>query len=73
MLAGISTSYLNRLFPDEWVLAEVLDFDIGNKPTRVRVIAHSPDRQDIRSVIMQSRGHLVLLFVAAPNGKGIAF
>ena len=70
---GISTSYLNRMFSDEWVLAEVLDFDVGNRPTRVRVIAHSPNRQDVHPVLMRSRGHLVLLFVTAPNGKCIAF
>ena len=73
MLAGISTSYLNRMFPDEWVLAEVLDSDDDDRPTRVRVITHSPDRQDVRSVLMRSGGHLVLLFVPAPNGRLVAF
>ena len=73
MLDGISTAYLNRLYPAQWVLAEVLDADARKRPTRVRVIAHSANRQDIHSVLMQSHGHLVLLFVGAPRIDSIAF
>jgi len=73
MLDGISTCYLSRLYPEEWVLAEVLDAGADKRPTRVRVLAHSPNRQDIHSVLMQSRGHLVLLFVASPRVRGVAF
>jgi hypothetical protein len=73
MLDGISTAYLNRLYPEQWVLAEVLDADARKRPTRVRVIAHSANRQDIHSVLMRSHGHLVLLFVGAPRTGGVAF
>jgi len=73
MLDGISTCYLNRLYPEEWVLAEVLDADARKRPTRVRVLAHSTNRQDIYSCLMQSRGHLALLFVPAPKAQGLSF
>ncbi len=73
MLEGISTSHLNRLYPDEWVLAEVIDTDMRKRPTRVRVIAHSQNRQDIHSALMRSHGHLVLLYVAAPSVRCVAF
>jgi len=73
MMDGISTSYLNRLYPNEWVLAEVLESDMAKRPTRIRVIAHSLNRQDIYTSLMQNHGHLVLLFVAAPRATGVAF
>ena len=73
MLDGISTSYLNRMYPEEWVLAEVLESDACKRPTRVRVIAHSTNRQDIHSVLLQSHGHIVLLFVGAPRIPAMSF
>lgn len=73
MLDGISTSYLNRLYPEEWVLAEVLDADANKRPTRVRVLAHSRNRQDIYSCLMQSRGHLALLFIPTPTALSLSF
>ena len=73
MLDGISTAYLNRLYPEEWVLAEVLDANASKRPTRVRVITHSPNRQDVQSALMQAHGHIVLLFVGAPRAPVMAF
>ncbi len=73
MLGGISTSYLNRMYPEEWVLAEVLESDARKRPTRIRVIAHSQNRQDIQSVLLQAHGHIVLLFVGAPRVPVMTF
>lgn len=56
---------LKKIYKDEWVLMEVLEESPQNRPSRVKVLAHSKDREEIyeRLLKIAKKGkHLAILF-----------
>jgi hypothetical protein len=41
-----------KLYPDEWLLFEVVEVDEMNRPLKGRLLAHSKDRDEVHKVAM---------------------
>ena len=44
-----------KLYPDEWLLFEVVEVDEKNKPVKGRLLAHSKEKDEIYKADMQTR------------------
>ncbi|MGH7774620.1 MAG: hypothetical protein ACREQA_20540 [Candidatus Binatia bacterium] len=67
---GLSVPEIERRYPDEWVLIEVVKFDKIKGPLVGRVLAHSPNRQDLvelnRAFCERSPRRMTYVFFAGP-------
>jgi hypothetical protein len=64
---------LKRKYKDEWVLAEVLEADEQGNPTRVRLIAHSKNRDDTYRAMRKHRAkHLYHFYTGEIPKDGYA-
>lgn len=70
-------SEVKKKYKDEWVLAEVLEQDKLNQPTKVKVIAHSSDRDKVYEKIAKlPKGFRVTTFYTGKipkHGYAVAF
>ena len=53
-----------KLYPDEWVLFEVLEVDEKNQPVKGKLLAHSKDRDEVHKVDMKHQNVLTYVFYA---------
>ena len=65
---------LKRKYKDEWVLAEVLETDAQGHPTRVRLIAHSKNRDEVYRALrtVPDGKHVCTLYTGEIPKKGYA-
>lgn len=49
----ISIRECEKLYPDEWLLFEVMEYDEQHLPLKGRLIAHSKDRDEIQKSALQ--------------------
>ena len=65
---------LEKQYKDEWVLVEVLEEDELNKPIKVRLIAHSKNRDDIYDKLesIESKKHVATFYTGKIPEKGYA-
>lgn len=45
---------VEKLYPDEWLLFEVIETDEMNRPTKGRLLAHSPDSAVVEKVLLEA-------------------
>lgn len=69
---ALTLDEIQRQFRDEWVLMEVLEEDELGQPVRGRVLAHSPDRDEIYRRQAQLRGDLAIVYAGELPRKGFA-
>jgi len=63
---------IRRRFPDEWVLIDVLEEDELGQPTCGRVLAHSPDRDEIYREQARLQGDLAIVYTGELPRRGFA-
>lgn len=65
---------LKKQYKDEWVLVEVLEEDELNRPTNVRLIAHSKNRDDIYEKLetIENMRHIATFYTGEIPEKGYA-
>lgn len=65
---------VKKQYKDEWVLVEVLEEDDLGRPIRVRLIAHSKNRDDIYEKLEQieSEKHVATFYTGKIPEKGYA-
>jgi hypothetical protein len=67
---------IKKRYKDEWVLAEVLEEDELGEPKKVKVIAHSKNRDDTYEAMKHSKGKYVYHFYTGKiptKGYAVAF
>ncbi len=67
---------IKKRYKNEWVLAEVLEEDKLGEPKKVKVIAHSRNRDDTYNAMKQSKGKYVYHFYTGEiptKGYAVAF
>ena len=42
-------------YPDEWIFFEVVEDDEYERPYKGRLLAHSPDRDEIHEIVMETK------------------
>ena len=47
-------SEIEKLYPDEWLLFEVIEEDEMNRPIKGRLLAHSPDRAYVEQKLLEA-------------------
>lgn len=63
-------------YRDEWILAEVLEEDDSGEPAKVKVIAHSKNRDDTYDAMKKVKGKYSYHFYTGkipPKGYAVAF
>jgi hypothetical protein len=45
---------MEKLYPDEWLLFEVVETDEQNQPIKGRLLAHSPDPDAVVKVLLET-------------------
>jgi len=73
MTESVSIKELNKRYPDEWVLAEIVEEDDLERPTRVKVLKHSPKRKEIYDALEEFSGRIAVLFTGDVPRKGTVF
>ncbi len=65
---------LEKKFKNEWILTEVLEENEINKPTKMRLIAHSKDRDQVYEAMMKvpDNTHVATLYAGPPLKQGYA-
>jgi len=67
---------IKKKFKDEWVLVEVLEEDKKGEPTKVKLMAHSRNRNDTYKAMKQTIGKYVYHFWTGKipeKGYAVAF
>jgi len=67
-----SISKMMERFPDEWIFFEVVENDEYERPYKGRLIAHSPDRDEIHQIVMERRDihHIAVWYTGQLVPKG---
>ena len=61
-----------KLYPDEWLLFEVIEVDEMNRPIKGRLLAHSKDRDEVHKVAMDVKcDHDYITYTGEPIPKDI--
>jgi len=71
-----SIDKIKKKFKNEWVLVEVLEEDEKGEPTKVKLIAHSKNRDDTYKAMKQTIGKYVYHFWTGripAKGYAVAF
>jgi len=65
---------IKKQYKDEWVLVEVLEEDELNSPIKVKLIAHSKNRDDIYDKLegIESKKHIATFYTGEIPEKGYA-
>ena len=65
---------VKQQFKDEWVLLEVLQEDDLKQPIEVRVLTHSPNRDDVYDALLRVKEkiHVATMFTGAILKEGYA-
>lgn len=65
---------LKQKYKKEWVLAEVLEEDELHNPTKVKVITHSKNREEVYDALLKVKAglHVATLFTGKFPAKGYA-
>lgn len=63
---------IKRRFEDEWVLVEILEEDELTRPTRVRLITHSKDKDEIYEALRKNKGYTYHFYTGDVPKKGYA-
>ena len=69
-------SEIKKKYKNEWVLAKVLEKDKLNRPTKLRVLAHSKDREKTYEALRKTRVRNLAHFFTGPipkKGYAVAF
>ena len=63
---------LERLYPNEWVLGDVVEADEAGTPRRLKLIVHSPSRDKIheRTMKVPEGAHVAVWFLGPPLAEG---
>ncbi len=69
---ALTIEEIQRRFPDEWVLIEVLEEDDLGRPLRGYVTAHSADRDRIYAIQTEFTGDYAVCYTGALPRKGFA-
>jgi len=67
---------IKKKFKNEWVLVEILEKDKSNKPTKVKLIAHSRNRYDTYDAMEKTKAKYLYHFytgVIPKKGYAVAF
>jgi len=69
-----TTEDVKKKFPDEWVLAEVIEENEIDEPTKVKVIKHSRCREDVYEALkdVKTGAHVTTFFTGELPKKGYA-
>jgi len=70
----ISVDKVKKEYKDEWVIVEVLEEDELGRPLKVRVIAHSRNRDDIYEELgkIENKKHVATFYTGKIPEKGYA-
>ena len=70
----ITIKEIKEKYKDEWVLVEVLEEDELNRPIKVRLIAHSRNRDDIYEELenIENKKHVATFYTGKIPEKGYA-
>ena len=68
----MSIEDVKRTHKNEWVLVEVLEEDELNRPTRVRLITHSKNRDEIYEALERNKGYTFQFYTGEIPKKGYA-
>ena len=68
----MSIEDVKRTYKNEWVLVEVLEEDELNRPTRVRLITHSKNRDEIYEALERNKGYIFQFYTGEIPKKGYA-
>jgi len=72
-MAEMDISEIKQKCQDEWVLVEVLEEDKLNRPTKVKLIAHSKNRDDTYKAMKKTKvKHLAHFYTGEIPKKGYA-
>lgn len=64
---------INKKYPSQWVLAQVLEVDELNQPTKLEVLAHSKNRDETYKAMGKSKfKSLAHFFTGSIPKKGYA-
>jgi len=67
---------VKKKYKNEWVLVEVLEEDELGNPTRVKVLAHSKNRDDLYKLLNRTKGKYTYQFYTGKiprKGYAVAF
>ncbi len=66
---------IKEAYKDEWVLVEVLEEDDLKRPTNVKIIAHSKNRDDTYEAMSRTKAKHIAHFYTGelPEGYAVAF
>ncbi len=67
-----SIEEIKRKYKDEWVLVGVLEEDEKGEPTKVKLIAHSRNRDDTYKAMKQAKGYVYHFWTGKIPAKGYA-
>lgn len=70
----VSVEQIKNKYKNEWVLVEVLEEDELGRPTKVKLIAHSKNRDDIYEELdnIETGKHVATLYTGEIPKKGYA-
>ncbi len=68
----MSIEEVKREYKNEWVLVEVLEEDELNRPTRVRLITHSKNRDEIYEALNKNKRYTFHFYTGEIPKKGYA-
>lgn len=60
---------IEKKHKDEWLLFEVYETDQKKRPTKGRLIAHSPIRNAIDEIMFKDKSHRIYLTYSGPKPK----
>jgi len=65
-------SEMMACYPDEWIFFEVVEDDEYERPYKGRLIAHSPDRDEIHKAVMERKDvyHIAVWYTGELIPKG---
>ncbi|MFQ6059262.1 MAG: hypothetical protein ACE5MB_10350 [Anaerolineae bacterium] len=66
-------SEVETLYPDEWLLFEVVETDEMNRPIKGRLLAHTPDRELAEEAFLEAEAeHVYFYYNGEPLPKGMS-
>lgn len=60
---------IEKQYQDEWLLFEVYETDAKKRPTKGRLIVHSPIRSAIDEIMFKDQSHRIYLTYSGPKPK----
>lgn len=70
----MSIEEVKRTCKNEWVLVEIVEEDKSKEITRVRLIMHSENRDEIYEVLEKNKGYTSQIYTGdLPKGYVVAF